>query len=438
LAVSALVCVAGCSLPGAPRGAAIPVAGEAVASAPLGTYIKHVVIVIQENRTFDNFFTGYPGAVTSITGLRQGGPPVTLQPRGFARLEIVHSWAYAVHDWDHGKMDGFDGNALATGLPAGLAPYAYVRRELVAPYWDMARQYVLADHMFATMFGQSFTAHLDLVASTANLNPHESLVDDPTATPWGCDAPAGTTTSVVNEQRVVSTDGPYPCFTQFNTIADALDAQHVSWKYYQPRAVKLWSAFDSVEKIREGPDWDANVVEPQTRVLDDARRGTLPAVSWVIPDWLDSDHPSAGSDTGPSWVAAVVNAIGQGPDWKSTAIFVVWDDWGAWYDNVPPPQLNFVGLGIRVPAIIISPYAKKGYVAHTQYEFGSLLKFTEQAFDLPVIGPPSYGYTDTRATSPLDSFDFTQKPRTFRPIPAKYPAAEFYARPPSGHLTDDS
>jgi phospholipase C len=132
-----------------------------------------------------------------------------------------------------------------------------------------------------------------------------------------------------------------------------------------------------------------------------------------------------------------VNAVGEGPDWDSTAIVVLWDDWGGWYDNVPPPQLDFKGLGIRVPCIIISPYAKTNYVSHTRYEFSSILKFTEQAFSLPVLGAPADGYTDTRANSLVDSFNFTQKPRAFVKIPAKYPISYFLTHPQSMRVPDD-
>ena len=122
---------------------------------------------------------------------------------------------------------------------------------------------------------------------------------------------------------------------------------------------------------------------------------------------------------------------------EKTAIVLVWDDWGGWNDHMPPPQLDWKGLGVRVPAIVISPYAKKGYVDHTQYEFSSILKFAEQTFNLPAVGPASFGYTDTRATSMIDAFDFTQKPRAFVKISAKYPPSHFIQRSPSMRAPDD-
>jgi len=179
------------------------------------------------------------------------------------------------------------------------------------------------------------------------------------------------------------------------------------------------------------------LIAPQNRVLTDAQFGTLASVSWVTPTKEDSDHPGSHSDTGPSWVASIVNAIGKSQYWDSTAIIVLWDDWGGFYDNAVPPQLDFRGLGIRVPCLIISAYAKQGYVSHTRYEDGSILRFMEQAFHLPPLGPTADGYTDTRAQSIADSFDFTQSPRPFRPIRARYPIERFLREPPSDEPVDD-
>jgi phospholipase C len=160
------------------------------------------------------------------------------------------------------------------------------------------------------------------------------------------------------------------------------------------------------------------------------KRGQLKGVTWVVPDGKYSDHAGPYiTDKGPSWVSAIVNAVGTGPQWYSIAIIVVWDDWGGMYDEVPPPQMDFRGLGIRTPLIIISPYAQRGKVSKAQYEPGSILKFVETVFKLPPIGHicperPSKGYTDCRANV-LDAFDFRQVPRPFTPIQAKYPPSTF-------------
>ena len=243
---------------------------------------------------------------------------------------------------------------------------------------------------------------------------------------------------------MVSPNGPFPCFTQFKTMADTLDAAGISWKKYTPAisdtedAAYLWSPFDAIKNVRYGPDWSARVVSPPQQILTDVASGKLARVTWVIPDFLWSDHPFASGTAiyGPSWVAAVVNAIGQSKFWQSTAIIVVWDDWGGFYDNLPPPQVDFRGLGIRVGCIIVSPYVSP-HVDHSVYEFGSILKFVEQTFDLPWLGSQRAGYTDRRATSIIQSFDFTHRPRRFRSIPAPYPASFFLNFTSSKRAPDD-
>jgi phospholipase C len=405
-----------------------------------GNYIKHVVIIVQENRSFENLFAGWKGADAPTFGYLHTGKKVLLHQMtyngdcfpvgGTQECDLGHLWREAITGWNHGKMNGFDLEGTGTegfGPPAGTVPYAYLDHAEIAPYRTMAQDYVLVDHMFPTEFGTSFTAHQDLIAGTTQIDPTHSLVDIPLpGPPWGCEAPSITTTVLVNRQRQLSDDGPFPCFTQYGTIADTLDAKKVSWKYYAPSINDdtafgglVWSAFSAIRKVYLGPDWK-NVVSPETKALTDPAKGELPAVSWVIPDLDWSDHPITTSNLGPQWVGDVVNAIGKSKYWKSTAIIVLWDDWGGYYDNAPPKQLDYVGLGIRVPCIIISPYAKHGYVSHTPYEFGSILKFLERTFGLA-----SLHTTDVRATSLEDSFDFTQTPRKFKAIQTNEPPAFF-------------
>ena len=436
--------VAGCSGGGNGAGSSPPVlpppSQGPPQTGPEGKYLKHIVVIVQENRTLNDIFAGFKGADTTMFGYTHTGAKVRLRAITFKGSDIYHNWRNAMADWNNGHMNGFDRSVYTNGKPAGTYAYSYIQHKIVAPYWTMAGEYTLADHMFPTMFGPTFTAHIDLIASTTNLSPSVAEVDGPTGQPWGCDAPPGTTTLLLNPQRVETDNGPFPCFTQYNTMADTLDGANVSWKYYAPNVKyaggRLWSPYAAIRNVRYGPDWKRNIISPQTTVLTDAANGKLAQVSWVIPDAVDSDHAGSQSNKGPSWVASVVNAIGESPDWNTTAIVVLWDDWGGWYDGVPPPQLDFVGLGIRVPCIIISPYAKAGYVSHTQYEFGSVLKFIEETFHLPSLGPENRGYTDTRAHTLADSFDFKQKPRAFKPIPAPYPPAFFLAQPPSGEPPD--
>ncbi len=447
LAGTALCCLliiafGGCSSPGSATGPVTDRAQRArifdnihVASS---SKIQHVVIIVQENRSFDNIFAGFPGADAPTYGYEHDGTQVPLGAVSFKGPDLEHSYKAAIVDWAGGQMNGFD----LSSPSSPTYPYSFVTRSDVNPYWSMAKQYVLADRMFPTEFGGSFAAHLNLIAGTDKLSSTLAEADNPNNTPWGCDAPSGTTTTTVDSSRKVHNDGPFPCFTQFQTMADTLDAAGVTWKYYAPQTIDcpkrcdggglIWSEFDAISNVRNGPDWERNVIYPQTTVLDDAQNGTLASVSWVMPDWKDSDHTGTNSDTGPSWVAAVVNAVGKSQYWNSTAIIVLWDDWGGWYDDSSPPQLDFLGLAIRVPCIIISPYAKAHYVSHTQYEFGSVLKFTEESFNLA-----SLGYTDERAVSIADSFNFKQRPRAFVPIKSKYPPPQFLHERPSLRAPDN-
>jgi phospholipase C len=454
LVVALLWCaaIAGCSSGGSSGGTGFvppPIGGSPPPTPPprlLRKYVKHVVILVQENRSFDNLFHGFKGARTANFGYMHDGTKVRLLATNLLGPDIFHGWHEGIFDWDNGRMDGFDLNRLGSGGTAGRIGYQYVDRRYIEPYWRMAQDYVLADHMFPTMLGGSFTAHLDLIAGTTNLKSGEAEADTPLAPPWGCDAPPGTRTSIVDTARAETLGGgPFPCFDQFATMADLFDGAHVSWAYYAPsvggpnRAGNVWSEFDAIAGTRHGPDWTRDVISPPGRVITDATDGKLPDVAWVIPDWANSDHAGGGTDTGPSWVASVVNAIGESRYWNSTAIVVLWDDWGGWYDSVPPPQLDFRGLGERVPCIIISPYARTGYVSDTPYEFGSVLKFVEEVFGLPHLSSlgSGGGYTDERAYSISNVFDFKRKARRFRPIGTRYSRAFFLSQRPSTRPPDD-
>jgi len=407
-----------------------------------------------------------------------GGASVPLQALTLAqsKTDISHCWQDAVLAYDHGRMDGFyqepPEKLTVAGCPSlrpplgsgPRSPYTYVPNGApsyvgeAGPYWSMAKEGALADHFFPTDFGPSFTAHQDLVAGTVEIAKYLSLVNYPgtlTATggitykpgPWSCDSAPDIRTSTINARGVISpAAGPFPCFTQYRTLADTLDARKLAWRYYTPTqsgypdGTYLWDPFAAIRSVRYGPDW-ANIITPQTKVLDDAKNGDLQSVTWVVPDGNDSDHSGPyANDHGPSWVAAVVNAVGHGPQWRSTAIVVLWDDWGGYYDGLRPPHRDYRGLGIRVPCIVISPYARKGYVSHTQYEFGSVLKLVEEILTLPSLAASSSfgtGYTDGRANSMVDMFDFTQRPRAFVTIPAKYPASTYESEQPSGVPPDN-
>jgi phospholipase C len=440
--------------------------------------IQHVVLIVQENRSFDNFFAKFPGAHGATRGkekVKQGSQWVdkwvtlTSQPL-VLHYDLSHCRKSYLVDYDNGKMDGFNRsvlNSCGNGVPAGTKPYHYVLKSDIAPYWDIAEAWTLADEMFQTQGSGSFTAHQDLIRGGSCIRAcpspsasTQTLVDNPTYWPWGCDAPAPVVTFTVDIYGNERQNGPYPCSNKFpnyngyNTLGTLLDNAGVSWKYYTPcfstteqpgcspssdcNGTKpncngsLLNAFDVIYPVRNGPEWGTNVSWPETNIFSDINNGKLPAVSWVIPEDANSDHPNqpCGCDDGPSWVASVVNAVGQSEYWKSSVVIVLWDDWGGFYDNAPPPSFDkYGGLGFRVPMLVLSPFAiggsssQGGAISHTQYEFGSILKYIEDNWSLG-----SLGTTDGRSTSISDIFNYNQSPRKFTAIPSKRTAKYFSSR----------
>jgi phospholipase C len=425
------------------------------------------VLIVQENRSFDNLFALFPGADGAKRGQmkvprngRYVDRWVTLQPHALImQSDIQHCHTAFETSYDDGKMDGFNridfGVCSRARTPVGSAVYQYVEESQIQPYWDIAQRWVLADHMFQTQGSGSFIAHQDLIRGATNIDSNASLIDVPTAMPWGCDAPPGAVTSLISSTGQYERDkGPFPCTNKFpssssyETLRDLLDGKGVSWKYYVPCfAVSdgctpnprcpdcggdLLNAFDVIAPVRYGSEWRSNFGMPETKIFDDIKSGALPAVSWVMPEDNESDHPGEPIDIGPSWVASVVNAIGKSKYWNSTAIFILWDDWGGFYDNAVPQQFqdNLGGLGFRVPCLVVSPYAiagqsnHRGYISHTQYEFGSLLRYIEENFGLG-----SLNTTDSRANSIDDVFNYAQKRRRFTAISSKY-SIEYFKRLP--------
>ncbi len=410
------------------------------ATGPAGL-IKHVVIVIQENRSFDNLFQGFPGANTVASGVTSTGATVPLKPVGLlGTYDNDHSHLAFVRTYAGGKLY-FD----LTANGSTLQPYAYVPHTQTLPYFALGEKYVVADNMFASNSGPSFVAHLYLVAGSSKIVAGQYAGNSVDENPdqiqgvWGCDQSPGVTADLLDPTNGLDMPGPFPCY-DYETLADELDAKSLSWKYYAPMVTKpptppvpggIWSAFDAISHIRFGPDWTADVISPETTFLTDAPNG-LPDVTWVVPSYANSDHAGSGSATGPDWVTSVVNAVGSGPDWNSTAIFVLWDDWGGWFDHVAPPQIDSMGLGYRVPLMVISPYAKHGYVSHVQYEFGSILKFTEETFGLAPLAA-----SDLRANDLSDCFDFGQAPQPFVRLRTTLSPAYFINRPPDGKPPDN-
>jgi phospholipase C len=414
-----------------------PVAGHQDLRQAASGKISHVVIIMQENRSFDNLFQGFPGADTQSYGYTTDGTKIALRPIGLgSNWDVGHNSIsyYAACDGQGRlpgtscKMDGFNRESVTCGgsgeppCPNPNPQYGYVPLSETKPYFAIAQQYVLADRMFPSDFdASSFVSHQYIIAAQAN-----STINYP-ATTWGCDGGPKDTVGTVTQQRTYG--GRIQACFESRTLGDELDSAGISWAYYtsslEDGSGNLWNAYQAIKHIRYGPDWNDDVISPQTRFFQDVKSGMLPAVSWVMPTCPNSDHADCGATHGPHWVASLVNAIGRSKYWQSTAIFIMWDEYGGWYDHVAPPFADYDGLGSRVPLMVVSAYAKKSYVSHVQYEHGSILKFVEDQFGLPRLAA-----ADTRANSPAgDCFDFSRPPRHFVPIPARFNAAYFEREP---------
>lgn len=393
--------------------------------------IKHVIIIIQENRSVDNLFQGFPGADTRSYGYNTDGTKIRLQPIPLTAIyDIDHSSQSFFEACDGRgtlpgtdcKMDGFNKESVTClqGCPQN-PQYGFVPHSETKPYFAMGEQYVLADHMFTShLDASSFTSHQYIIAgqSSSSANFPETI--------WGCGGGSLDTVPTMTAQRTLGT----PISSCFNnqTLGDELDAAGMSWKYYTSGlegSGSYWSGYRAIRHIRYGPDWNDRVVAPARRFLPDIKAGKLAAVTWITPSCRNSDHAGCSSDHGPIWVASLVNAIGTSKYWDSSAIFIFWDEYGGWYDHVPPKMVDYDGLGIRVPLLIVSPYARKGYVSHVQYEHGSILKFVEDQFGLARLAA-----SDKRAISPQqDCFDFSRPPRPFTAIPAAFDETYFEKEP---------
>ena len=355
--------------------------------------------------------------------------------------------------YDGGKMDGADLIPCAPTKPAlrtANPQFMYVKPADVQPYFVLAEQYTFGDRMFQTNEGPSFPAHQFILAGTSAPTTISSLFaaeNVPDAMlPAGCTAPVTNTVAMINAAGNETGDGSamappaqYPCI-EHPTLTDLLDTKGLTWRYYAPNAGSIWSAPDAIQHICQpqtingvlrcvGPIWKGNVVIPETQVLTDIADGNLAQVSWVIPNGNRSDHAKSNDGTGPAWVASIVNAVGSSAYWENTAIIITWDDWGGWYDHVPPMKVINDGVswgsgyvyGFRVPLIVVSPYAKSAYISHVPHDFGSILKFIETTFGLP-----SLGYADAAAEDDLsDCFTYTQTPLAFTQIAGVPPAGAF-------------
>lgn len=338
------------------------------------TPIHHVVIIMMENHTFDNYFGRFPGA-NGVTLPQSSNPPL---------VDINHSGPAHRAAVNGGRMDGF--NALS------LVQYAQSDLPI---YWSYAQQFGLGDNFFSSLGTDSTPNHLAMIAAQSGglWQPAHS----------GCTAPQN------NLLASLSTTGTsywaYSCYN-INSLPQVMDSAGVSWRYYYPDMGnnELWNAPVYIQAIYNSP----NVIRTPDQFITDVQNGQLPNVSWVKPTQPGTtDHPPLQVYGGQNWIAAQVNAVMNSPYWADTAIFISWDEWGGLYDHVAPPNVDAQGLGLRVPLLVISPYAKPGYISHQQGEFASLVKFVEVNWGLPNLGQRDALPTTSDLT---DFFDFTQSP----------------------------
>ncbi len=376
--------------------------------------IKHVVWVIQENHSFDNYFGTFPGV--------DGIPPATCLPKmpgskacvkpfhmpaGAPPCDLGHAWPLAHAAYDNGKMDGFvwaEGTSYTMGY--------YDRRD-IPNYWSYAEHFTLCDRFFSSLLGPSGPNHVytvaaqsgGLIVNVATLKELEKTLDDP----------AG---------------------FSFASIVNLFEKTKLSWKYYvqtlpaplaskftkyggvfspAPDVYNLWNPLPGFKAVRDNPALMAHMQDLK-EYYRDLDQGTLPQVCWIVPYFEDSEHPPSPIAAGMWYVTKLINALMTSRYWSDSVIFLTWDDYGGFYDHVEPPVVDAFGYGPRVPMIVISPYAKPGYIAHTTYDLTSVLKFIEERWGMGHLTA-----RDDRANGMLDCFDFSQaaNPPLVIPVPAK-------------------
>ena len=433
--------------------------------------IKHVVIIMQENRSFDSYFGTYPGAdgIPSKNGRftvclpRPSGPcQAPFHDKYDANSGAGHAHSDAIKDINGGRMNGFvrqaassrrgcravQDPACAHGLQSDVMGYHDARE--IPNYWTYAKDFVLNDRMFEPVTAWSLPAHLYMVSawSAKCASRLASSCRNDITGPY----------SLKEQQRFVDraiATGTAPVHDAWTSITYLLHKQHVSWGYYvetgkepdcaddaatctaPPQDYKtpgIWNPLPLFTDVQE--DGQLKNVQPVESFRAAAKAGKLPAVSWITPAQVHSEHPPASVHAGQAWVTNLVNDVMRGPEWSSTAIFVSWDDWGGFYDHVAPPAVDGNGYGLRVPGLVISPYAKRGYIDHQTLSHDAYLKFIEDVFlDGQRLDPATDGRPDprplVRESAPqlgdlANDFDFNQSPRApekLSPNPRPGPAS---------------
>lgn len=374
--------------------------------------IQHVVLLLKENHTFDNMF----GTMAGVDGTRYAkeGPRVVrmgVTPDSLKK-DLYHSGEAARDSFDNGKMDLFykEPNAIQGGRDVADSQF---QKAEIPNYWAYARRFTLADRFFSTILGSSFPNHLVTITGTSQNSVSEPNRVGNTEWSWGCDAAKGTKVQYYLNGK---TGFQPPCYNT-TTIADEANAARVGWRYYSTQAGKvgyIWSTFDAIRHIRYSRQWQTNILS-NSNFVSDLQGGRLAPITWLIPKFYASDHPPGSMCQGENWTVQMVNAIMRSRFWASTVIIIAWDDFGGFYDHVPPPRMSRYMLGPRVPAIVISPYSRPAAVDDQPYDFRSILTFMENEFRLPHLAAfnrnvNSIGRTLNFNQSPLPPMYL--KPRT--------------------------
>jgi phospholipase C len=432
--------------------------------------IQHVVVIMQENRSFDSYFGAYPGAdgIPMQDGLPTVCVPDPQTDQCNKPFHDTHDLDYggphndqaATDDIDDGKMDGFIkqqregrqgrcktqtfnprcGGSIEAGEGSNVMGY-HDERE-IPNYWTYAQQFVLQDHMFEPNASASLPAHLFTV-SAWSARCRES------GDPMSCRNALHVAHPPDSSEEAQSDDNLADY--AWTDLTYLLYNNNVSWAYYleqgtqpdcadaserscEPEAQDatvpgIWNPLPYFDTVKQ--DGQLDNIQDDSNFYDAAKNGTLPAVSWVVPNGKDSEHPPGLVSDGQAHVTSLINAIMQGPEWESTAIFLTWDDWGGFYDHLQPPKVDENGYGLRVPALVISPYAKQGYIDHQTLSFDAYLKFMEDLFlNGQRIDPETDGRPDPRPTvrenvselgDLLEDFDFSQSARPAVVLPT-YPS----------------
>jgi phospholipase C len=388
-------------------GRTTPSVDDPTASIDTNTPIKRVIYVMLENRSFNNLFGKFPGVTGTTTGVEYGNEKPLIPCPDWLPGDLPHDRAAYLNCVNGGKLDGF-----GTGIYGSTYAYTQFDEPQIPNYWLWAKEYAISDNFFASAAGPSYGNHYYFIAGQSGGvidNPEniETRVDgDKKYKSWGCDAIGDDVFVFVKDDQGNLTKHD-TCFT-FKTVGEQLSEIDVDWAYYSavPGQVGyFWNAYNGIANVFHTDMWHEHV-RPVDRLVQDIEAGSLPPVTWVTPRFELSDHPPFSTGHSHNWITDIVNAVMKSPEWEHTAIFLTWDEWGGFYDPVMPPEVDPVGLGIRVPLLTISPYTRRGVIDDELGEFSTPLRFIADNWGLDYLTPR---IANTHNFEHV--FDFSKQPR---------------------------